>query len=52
MKADRHVDGTETIEDLQNKSVRHICYQHHEEEVFEAPKETSPGKQGKTNPVG
>ena len=32
VKAERHVDGEATIEDLQHRSVKHIKEEHHEEE--------------------
>ena len=32
VKAERHVDGEATIEDLQHRTVKHIKEEHHEEE--------------------
>ncbi len=38
MKAERHVDGEATIEDLQQRTVKHIREEHHsEEEVIQDP---------------
>ena len=37
VKAERHVDGEATIEDLQHRTVKHIKEEHHEEEVIQDP---------------
>ncbi|CAL5219449.1 g1284 [Coccomyxa viridis] len=38
VKAERHVDGEATIEDLQHRTVKHIREEHHsEEEVVQDP---------------
>ena len=45
VKAERHVDGEATIEDLQHRTVKHIREEHHsEEEVV-----PDPSKAGKSS---
>jgi hypothetical protein len=46
VKAERHVDGNESIENLQQKSVKHIRHQHHEEEEV-----TIKGPNANTRPI-
>ncbi len=43
VKAERHVDGEATIEDLQHRTVKHIKAEHHEEEEV-YPDPTTAGK--------
>jgi hypothetical protein len=51
VKAERHVDGTHTIEDLQQKTVHHIKSEYHEEEEMSTAQDQNDLKQGKANPV-
>ena len=43
VKAERHVDGEATIEDLQHRTIKHIKEEHHSEEET-VPDPTKAGK--------